>query len=162
MKRRDKTVGFTLIEMLVTLALIGVAAAVVYPIASLTTARAKESELRVALMTIRSAIDAYKAAADSGAIDKPTGGSGYPPSLDVLVTGVPKSSSMGVGSTPLVFLRRVPRDPFDTATDQPPASSWNLRAYGAGATDFRPGKDVFDVSSKSRRLALDGSRLSDW
>lgn len=154
--------GFTLIELLVTLALISIAAMIVLPFGTLVETRAKEAELRVALRAIRQALDNYKAAADAGAIDKPTGSSGFPPSLDVLVKGVPKSSAMGFNATPLVFLRKVPRDPFfaDRSTD--PVQSWNIRSYGATAEDFSPGPDVFDVSSKSGGRALDGTRLSDW
>src|SRR5258706_11888098 len=109
---KSRLLGFTLIELLVTLALIGIAAAVVLPFGALTETRAKEAELRVALRTIRQALDRYKAAADAGAIDKPTGSSGYPLNLDVLVTGVPRSAAMGFNATPMVFLRQVPRDPF--------------------------------------------------
>lgn len=160
--RRRGARGFTLIELLVTLALVGVAAMVVLPMASLMETRAKESELRVALRTLRKAIDDYKAAADSGAINKPTGSSGYPPNLDVLVTGVPKTSVFGFSVTPMVFLRSVPRDPFHPDKTTSAAQTWNLRKYGAQPGDYSAGADVFDVSSKSERAALDGSRLSDW
>ena len=154
--------GFTLVEMLVTLALIGVAAAVALPFASLVQTRAKEAELRVALRTIRQALDNYKAAADAGVIDKPTGSSGYPPTLDVLAQGVPRSASMGASTTPMVFLRKVPRDPFHADRSTPAAETWNLRSYGAPEGDFTRGKDVFDITSKSTALALDGTRVSDW
>jgi len=160
MKRR--TLGFTLIELLVTLALIGIAAAAVLPFGALVETRAKEAELRVALRTIRQALDNYKAAADAGAIEKPTGSSGYPPSLDVLVTGVPRSAAMGFTAMPMVFLRQVPRDPFFEDRAVPAAQTWNIRSYGVQPGDFRSGSDVFDVSSKSARIALDGSRLGDW
>ena len=154
--------GFTLIELLVTLALIGIAAAVVLPFGALVETRAKEAELRVALRTIREALDSYKTAADAGAIDRPTGSSGYPASLDVLATGVPRSAAMGFNATPMVFLRKVPRDPFFDDRAAPAAQTWNIRAYGAQPGDFGAGADVFDVSSKSSRQALDGTRLSDW
>lgn len=160
MKR--KPAGFTLVEMLVTLALVGIAATVVLPYAALVEARAKESELRVALRTLRQAIDQYKAAADSGLIEKKTGASGYPASLDVLVEGVPRSAAFGMGTTPVVFLRRIPRDPFFADATVPAADTWNLRAYGATPGDFSRGNDVFDVSSKSGATSLDGSRLDDW
>ncbi|MDB5870669.1 MAG: pseudopilin, ral secretion pathway protein precursor-like protein [Ramlibacter sp.] len=155
--------GFTLVELLVTLALIGIAAAVVLPFGALTQTRAKEAELRVALRTIRLALDSYKAAADSGAIDKPTGSSGYPRNLDLLVTGVPRSAALGFSATPMVFLRRVPRDPFaDEDSSLPAAQTWNIRSYGAQPGEFGDGADVFDVTSKSDRVGLDGSRVRDW
>jgi len=158
----SRTRGFTLIELLVTVALIGIATAVVLPFGALMQTRAKEAELRVALRTIRQALDNYKAAADSGVIDKPTGSSGYPPSLDVLARGVPRSAAMGLSATPMVFLRRVPRDPFFPDRETPAAATWNVRSYGAPEGDMRPGADVFDVSSKSGAMALDGTKVSDW
>lgn len=160
--RRRSLGGFTLIELLVTLALVGVAAMVVLPMASLMETRAKEAELRIALRTLRKAIDEYKTAADAGVINKTTGSSGYPPNLDVLVSGVPKTSVFGFSATPMVFLRSIPRDPFYQDKTVPAAQTWNLRKYGAAPGDYSAGADVFDVSSKSDRTALDGSRLSDW
>lgn len=154
--------GFTLIELLVTLALVGIAAAVALPFGALIETRAKEAELRVSLRTVRQALDSYKAAADSGVIDKATGTSGYPSSLDVLVTGVPRSAALGFSATPMVFLRRVPRDPFFDDKTTPAAQTWDIRSYGAQPGDFGSGADVFDISSKSNRTALDGTRLSDW
>jgi general secretion pathway protein G len=154
--------GFTLVELLVTLALVGIAASVVLPLASVIETRAKESELRRSLRTIRQALDNYKTAADAGVIDKQTGSSGYPPSLEVLVTGVPRSAAMGFSATPMVFLRSVPRDPFAEAQDSPAAQTWNIRSYGAKPGDFSAGKDVFDVSSKSDKTGMDGTRYSDW
>lgn len=159
---RSAHLGFTLVELLVTLALVGVAAVVVLPMASLMENRAKETELRQALRVLRKAIDEYKAAADAGVINKTTGASGYPPSLDVLVTGVPRTSVFGFNATPMVFLRSIPRDPFYPDKTVSAAQTWNLRRYGAPQGDYSAGADVFDVSSRSERMALDGSRLNDW
>ena len=157
-----KVRGFTLVEMLVTLALVAIAAAIVLPLATLTEARAKEAQLRLALRTLRKAIDEYKTAADAGIIAKPTSSSGYPPSLAVLVTGVPKTTVFGFDAKPAVFLRSVPRDPFFTDMSIPAEQTWNLRSYGAQPGEVGTGEDVFDVSSKSDRIAIDGSNLKDW
>lgn len=154
--------GFTLIELLVTLSLVGIAAAVVLPLGALLETRAKEAELRRDLRTIRQALDSYKAAADAGVIDKATGTSGYPPTLEVLVNGVAKSASLGYSATPMVFLRTIPRDPFFEDKTTPASQTWNIRSYGARPGDLSAGPDVFDVSSKSEKLALDGTRLSEW
>jgi general secretion pathway protein G len=154
--------GFSLIELLVTLTLVGIAAAIALPLASVVEQRAKEAELRVALRTIRQALDQYKAAADAGAIDKPTGSSGYPRNLEVLVIGVPPSAALGANATPMMFLRRLPRDPFFEDASAPAAQTWRTRAYGAPPGDFSGGADVFDIASRSGRAALDGSQVADW
>jgi general secretion pathway protein G len=154
--------GFTLVELLVTLALVGIAAAIVLPMTAVMEQRAKEAELRVALRTIRHALDEYKAAADSGLIDKPTGASGYPSTLDVLVNGVPRSAALAATSAPVMFLRRLPRDPFFEDASVPAAQTWRIRSYGAAPGDFSGGGDVFDVASRSAKTALDGSRIADW
>lgn len=159
---RSRVWGFSLVELLVTLALVGIAATIALPFGALVETRAKEAELRAALRTIREALDSYKAAADAGAIDKATGTSGYPASLDLLVKGVPRSAALGFNPTPMVFLRRVPRDPFHGDKTTPAAQTWNIRRYGAQPGDFGVGADVFDVTSKSNRQALDGTLLSDW
>ncbi len=156
------TRGLTLVEMLVTLALVGVADSIVLPLASLMETRAKESELRQSLRTIRQALDAYKTAVDGGVIERATGASGYPPNLLVLEQGAPKASGWGAGSAPVIFLRKVPRDPFFEDKTVPAASTWNLRSYDGRPTDGSGASDVFDVSSKSDRTALDGTRYADW
>ncbi|MGC4396497.1 type II secretion system protein [Hydrogenophaga sp. T2] len=154
--------GFTLVELLVTLALVGVAAVVVLPMASLVEQRAKEAELRQALRVLRTAIDEYKTAADAGLIAKRTGASGYPPDLDTLVKGAPRTSTFGFNSSAMVFLRSIPRDPFHSDKTVPASRTWDLRRYGAQAGDHAPGDDVFDVSSRADGQALDGSWLRDW
>lgn len=154
--------GLTLVEMLVTLALVGVAASIVLPLASLMETRAKESELRQSLRTIRQALDAYKAAVDGGVIDRTTGASGYPPNLLVLEQGAPKASGWAAGSPPVIFLRKVPRDPFFEDKTVPAASTWNVRSYDSGRAEGPANSDVFDISSKSERSALDGTRYADW
>lgn len=153
--------GFTLVELLVTLALVGIASAVVLPYAALVEQRTKESQLRIALRQIRQGIDDYKAASDAGLIEKRTGASGYPPNLEALSAGVPRSAAFGLNASPIFFLRRVPRDPFFPDQTTPAAATWNIRSY-ASPDAASPGEDVFDISSKSSAAALDGSRLRDW
>ena len=152
--------GFTLIELTVTVALVGLLAWVTVPLFEVTSTRIREVELRSALRQIRGALDAYKAAADGGAIPKRVNESGYPPSLEVLAEGVESSST--VGSRRLMFLRQIPRDPFFPDQSTPPAKQWATRAYGSTFKDSESGDDVFDVASKSNRVALNGTPYREW
>jgi general secretion pathway protein G len=154
--------GFTLIELLVSLAIVGLLAMVAVPLTQVVQTRAKEAELKQGLRVIRQALDSYKAASDAGVIDKGVGASGYPPSLEVLVTGVPRSAAFGFSAQPFVLLRRIPRDPFAEDPALPDGQTWNTRAYSSSADAPQPGADVFDVSSKSTKRALDGSAYSAW
>jgi general secretion pathway protein G len=75
-----------------------------------------------------------------------------------------------------MFLRSVPRDPFFTGDPTTaPEDTWNVRAYGeppdqtadsGGAVpdsvSVEPGKDVFDVSSKSDRVGINGIPYRQW
>jgi general secretion pathway protein G len=162
------TRGFTLVELLITLAIVGLLASVALPMYEVTSTRFKEAELRQALRTIRTGLDAYKAATDSGLLAKAAGESGFPPSLEVLTQPleIVIKRDFGLDATPasrrMVILRQLPRDPFYPDPLAPAAQTWDTRAYASRPDDPQPGDDVFDVSSKSRRLGLDGTAYSTW
>ena len=155
--------GFTLIEMVAVVAIVGVLAAAATPLLELSTRRAQELALRQALRALRGAIDAHKLAFDEGRIAKKldaAAASGYPASLSVLVDGVPDASAPESGKR-LYFLRRLPRDPFaDPAL--PAAQTWSLRSSDSPPSAPAPGSDVFDVASGSDRTALDGTPYREW
>ncbi len=157
MKRQVQR-GFTLVEMVVVVAIVGILAAAAHPVLALTQRRAKELELRQALRTVREAIDAYKHAAEAGHIAVAADSSGYPPSLDALVQGVPDVQAPAKRH---YFLRRLPRDPFSDPS-LPPSSSWALRSYDSPPDAPSPGRDVFDVQSLSEHVALDGTPVRQW
>jgi general secretion pathway protein G len=155
-----KQTGFTLIEMVVTAAIVGLLATAVMPLAEIGVRRGKEQELRVALRQIRAAIDEYKLAADQGRIELELGHSGYPETLELLVNGVIDAKSPD--KRKLFFLRRLPRDPFYPDAAENASETWGLRSYESGPVDPRPGDDVFDVYSKSERVGLNGVPYTDW
>jgi general secretion pathway protein G len=158
---RRRSLGFTLIEMVVTVAIVGLLASVAFPLLELADKRSREHDLRDALRTIRTAIDDYKHNVEDGHILDDAKGSGYPPTLEILVSGVVDAKSLN-GSRSMFFLRRIPRDPFAPAEVQPAALTWGLRSYASTADAPAPGADVFDVYSLAPGVGLNGIPYREW
>jgi general secretion pathway protein G len=152
--------GFTLIELVITVAIIAVLASVALPMHELVAQRAKEQDLRRALREIREAIDAYKEASDEGRIEKRIGQSGYPPRLAALVEGAVDQKS--ARKERIYFLRRLPRDPLAEDPEQPAADTWGKRSYASPPSDPSEGEDVFDVYSMSSGIGINGRPYREW
>lgn len=149
--------GFTLIELVVTIAIVAVLASGIMPMIEVTVQRNKEQELRVALMQIRNAIDAYKKAGIDNLID---GASGYPKTLESLADGVEDAKSPTKAK--IFFLRRIPRDPMSPDPSIPAAETWGKRSYASSAENPQEGKDVFDIYSLSTERGLNGIPYQEW
>jgi general secretion pathway protein G len=124
--------GFTLIEMMVVMAIIVILISIAVPFYQKAIIRAKESVLHGNLYAMRSAIDAY-------AFDKQKA----PHDLQELVTDG--------------YLREVPRDPITQRND-----NWKIVMEDAGQAVSSTDPGIFDVRSGSDKKSLDGSNYADW
>lgn len=156
-----KSKGFTLIELIMTVAIIGLLAMVTLPLAELSVQHSKEQALRLALREIRVAIDAYKQAVDDGHIIRSTEKSAYPESLKVLVDGVPDVKDP-TNKNKLYFLRRIPRDPMASDSNNSNEEAWGKRSYQSSADDPQEGDNVYDVYSLSTSTGMNGVPYKNW
>ncbi len=129
-RRMDR--GFTLIELMVVIALVSVLAGMGVVQYRNQVLHTKEAVLKEDLFRMRDAIDQYYA-------DKAK----YPASLDALVSDG--------------YLRQMPRDPITNATD-----SWQTVPAEPDQSNPTAEPGVYDVKSGSDGTALDGSKYSDW
>ncbi len=167
-----KESGFTLLELLATLAIVLVLASVAMPFSKMAAQRTREIQLRQQLRAVRSAIDTFKLEWNRdgdillGALcvknqltcKEVTSVYGYPKSLDTLL-GVTLSGEEATvrDTTTRRYLRKIPLDPLTGKVD------WVLRCYSdAPASSTWCGEDVYDLSTESEGTALDGTRYRDW
>jgi general secretion pathway protein G len=151
--------GFTLIELVITVAIVALLASVAFPVAELAVKRSREQDLRTALREIRSAIDAYKRAYDEGRIQRSPLATGYPPTLALLVDGVPDARQPD--KKKIYFLRRLPADPMQPDAGSP-SEAWGKRSYASPPDRPEEGDDVFDVYSRSEGVGLNGRPYREW
>ncbi len=143
--------GLTLVELIVTVAILAILASAAIPLTRFTVKREKERELRYDLWQMRDAIDHYKDAADRNAFMTKVDSFNYPPDLQTLVDGV------DVQGKKVRFLRRIPIDPMTGKDD------WGMRAMQDDPnSDSWGGQNIFDVYSKSEGTALNGTKYNTW
>jgi general secretion pathway protein G len=152
--------GFTLIELVITVAIVAILASVAMPLNELVVQRSREQDLRRALREVREAIDAHKQAFDEGRIQKRVGESGFPKKLEELVAGVDDQKSPKKDR--IYFLRRIPRDPLATDPNLAPAATWGKRSYASPPDEPKEGEDVFDVYSLAGGIGINGRPYREW
>ena len=143
--------GLTLIELIVTCAILSILAGAAVPVARFAIKRQNERILRFDLWMMRDAIDAYKDAADKHAFQTKVDTQNYPPDLETLVKGEE------VQGKKVRFLRYIPVDPMTGKAE------WGLRSMqdDPDSTSYG-GQSVLDVYTKSDGTALDGTKYSTW
>jgi general secretion pathway protein G len=150
-KNRSSERGLTLVELIVTVAILAIVAGAAIPVARYQVKRGKERELRYDLWQMRDSIDHYKDAADKNLFQIKLDSQGYPPDMETLVNGV------DIQGKKVRFLRRIPVDPMTGKAE------WGLRSMQDDPdSDSYGGQSVFDVYSKSDGTALDGTKYKDW
>jgi len=159
----DNNRGLSLIELVVTMVILGILGSLIIPSARMTSTRVKEMELRRDLREIRNALDEFKKNYDYSveqkwiipSLNKPAG---YPETLQVLVDGYDFG---GPVSNKKKFLRKIPVDPFHPVKEG--GEPWGMRSYEDDAdSNSWGGQDVFDVYSLSDGTAIDGTKYKDW
>lgn len=140
--RRDQR-GFTLLELIIVIAMIGILAAIAMPTLKDMPTRAKEAVLKTNLATIRETISMFYG--DKGR---------YPASLDELVEAK--------------YLRLVPFDPFTKSN-----TTWVVVLEDDSEEEEEPGPPplpdeegsgpgIVDVRSSSTSKSLNGQLYSEW
>ncbi len=162
LKLNNKRLGFTFIEMLVTLTILSILASIALPYSHLVITRNKEYELRSVLRGVRNAIDEFHQDWKFGKVsrlDDAASEDGYPVSLMILVEGVEKNGIQGGMKR---YLRRLPRDPF-ASEDLSLEEHWKIRGYQDDVDSLLwSGSDVYDIHSQSEKQALDGTHYNEW
>jgi len=124
--------GFTLVELMIVMAIIAILMSVAIPIYSRSITRSKESVLKNNLFTMRTVIDEYT-------YDKQKA----PQTLNDLVSDG--------------YLRQIPVDPITGTAD-----NWKIIMEDASNTVNQSEPGIFDVRSSSDKISLEGTPYSEW
>lgn len=129
---RARRRGFTLIEIMIVMAIITILVSIAVPLYQKSILRAKESVLRNNLFTMRTVIDEYT-------FDKQKA----PQSLEDLVREG--------------YLRQVPVDPMTSSNE-----TWRVVMEEAMTTVNQTEPGIYDVRSGSDKMSLEGTQYSEW
>ncbi len=159
-RRNPAERGLTFIELMVAMAVLVVLAQALVPLYTWNEKRLKEAQLKVALETMRNAIDLYNDYFQKGLITQDDVEQfGYPADLEEMVEGVELAEldPTSLETKTIQFLYEIPVDPFTGERE------WGLRSYQDDFdSDNWGGENVWDVYSLSNLMALDGTYYNEW
>jgi general secretion pathway protein G len=148
------TRGLTLIELLVSIAVLGVLASVAMPLVHVSVTRTRELDLRRALRTVRENIDLFKAEYDKARDNARDTRTDFKKRVSIDRTKYPLTLDKLVETK---ILRRIPRDPMN------PDGKWITRSFSDNPdSSLSDGKDIWDIRSASKAVALDGTTYDTW
>jgi general secretion pathway protein G len=146
--------GLTFIELLISITVLGILAAMVMPLVEVSVTRTRELELRRTLRKLREGIDQFKTEYDKARTNAVDARNDFKKRVSTDRTGYPKDLDEMVETK---ILRRVPRDPMNSE------GKWILRSYSDNPeSSLSDAKDVYDVRSASKAAALDGTTYDTW
>ena len=149
--------GFTLLELIITLAILSILVGMAVPVMRNNIKRQREMELRHNLREIRMALDGFNRACNQGSfteLESDRFKDCYPKKLEYLVEGM---RQRGTVDKTMRFLRRIPRDPMTASAD------WGFRSTedDSDSTSW-DGENIFDAYTKSNETALNGTKYVEW
>ncbi len=146
--------GLTLIELLISIAVLGVLAGVAMPLVQVSVTRTRELELRRTLRKMREGIDQFKAEYDKARGNARDARTDFKKRISVDRTGYPLNLEEMVETK---ILRRIPRDSMSAE------GKWITRSFSDNPeTSLSDGKDVYDIRSANKAVALDGTTYDTW
>jgi general secretion pathway protein G len=146
--------GLTLIELVVSIAVLGVLASAAMPLVQVSATRTRELELRRSLRKLREGIDQFKFEYDKARGNARDARQAFKQKISVDRTGYPLTLDELVETK---VMRRIPRDPM---TED---GKWITRSFSDNPeSSLSDAKDVYDIRSASKAVALDGTTYDTW
>jgi len=155
-KRMLRRPGFSIIELIIVVAIISTLAVVAIPMVETSVKREREIVLKRSLREIRTALDDYHDFVIKNKVQHDEDTYGYPEDLEILVKGLEYRDKKNKPKI-IKFLRKIPVDPMTGSTE------WGFRSYQDKRNSTHwGGENIWDVYSKSGEKALNGTYYKEW